>query len=164
MRGLAVVLVLAGASGCAKSPRDATPTPSPVATHVPDAARGSEVVITTPGGDLTVATEVVATGAELERGLMFREFLAPDAGMLFLMGSDRDWAFWMRNTLIPLDMIFITKDLAIAGIAETAVPKTDTLRKVGAESRYVLEVNGGWCAQHGVKAGARVRFVAVTVP
>ena len=89
---------------------------------------------------------------------MYRQHLAPDSGMLFLMGHEKDWTFWMRNTLIPLDMIFITKDMKVAGIVQNAEPKTETLRTVGATCLYVLEVNGGWTASKGVIAGAKVRF------
>jgi hypothetical protein len=109
-------------------------------------------------GDVKVAVEVVATEAKIERGLMYREHLPPDAGMLFMMGREYDWAFYMRNTLIPLDMLFIGKDLTVAGIVANAEPRTETLRRVGKPSFYVLEVNGGWAAAHGVQAGARVRL------
>jgi hypothetical protein len=127
--------------------------PTPRAT--PD---GPKVVITTANGDVSVNVEVVATEAKIERGLMFREHLPPDDGMLFLMGIDKEWSFWMHNTLIPLDMIFIKSDFTVAGVVENAEPKTDTLRKVGVPSLYVLEVNAGWAAAHHVAAGAKARF------
>ena len=108
-----------------------------------------------------MSVEVVATHATIERGLMYREHLPPDQGMLFLMNEERQWTFWMHNTLIPLDMIFITRDMTIAGIVENAAPRTDDLRKVDGVSFYVLEVNGGYCAAHKVVAGAKVRFDGV---
>jgi hypothetical protein len=77
------------------------------------------------------------------------------------MGEEKEWSFWMRNTLIPLDMLFITGDLKVAGIVERAEPRTETLRTVHKPSLYVLEVNGGWAAAHGVTAGATVRFDGV---
>lgn len=165
--GYSLALALTGvslalASGCSgQPPRRAEDAAASAAPAQAPASQGAQVVIAVPGGELTVDAEVVATPAAIEKGLMFREYLAPNAGMLFLMGKDRDWSFWMRNTLIPLDMIFITKDLMIAGIVENAVPRTEDPRLVGAESRYVLEVNGGWSATHHVKAGQRVRFVGV---
>jgi uncharacterized membrane protein (UPF0127 family) len=64
----------------------------------------------------------------------------------------------MRNTLIPLDMLFISRDKHVVGIVERAEPKTETLRKVGALSFYVLEVNGGWARTHQVAPGAKIRF------
>ena len=136
-------------------PKPENPDPS-LATKAP------KVYLSTPRGDVAVTVEVVATWPKIEKGLMFREHLPPDDGMLFFMGYEHDHAFYMRNTLIPLDMIFITKDLTIAGIVEQAEPRTETLRKVGAPSMYVLEVNGGYTRSHGVNAGAKVRFDGVT--
>ena len=131
--------------------------PSPSDTQ-PQSATQSKVFVESPSGEVLVSVEVVATEAKIERGLMYREHLGLDAGMLFIMGTEREWSFWMRNTLIPLDMLFITKDKKVVGIVENAEPKTETLRKVGAPSFYVLEVNGGWAKAHQVTAGAKVRF------
>ena len=133
------------------------PMPTPTPQQTPD-PHPPAVYVAGAKGDVKVAVEVVATEAKIERGLMYREHLPPDAGMLFLMGREYDWAFYMRNTLIPLDMLFIAKDLSIAGIVANAEPRTETLRRVGKPSFYVLEVNGGWAASHGVTAGAKVRF------
>ncbi|MBS1121128.1 MAG: hypothetical protein H6Q90_3356 [Deltaproteobacteria bacterium] len=120
-----------------------------------------KVAIATTAGEATVEVEVVSTPAKVEKGLMFREHLGLDAGMLFLMGKEYDWAFYMRNTLIPLDMIFITGELTVAGVVANATPRTETLRQVGRPSLYVLEVNGGWAAAHHVVDGAKVRFDGV---
>ena len=137
----------------APHPHDAVPASSP--TTMP------KVYLSTPQGDRAVSVEIVATEAKIERGLMYREHLPPDEGMLFLMREERIWSFWMRNTLIPLDMIFIAKNMTIAGIVENAEPRTDTLREVDTPSLYVLEVNAGYCAAHKVAAGAKVRFEGV---
>jgi uncharacterized membrane protein (UPF0127 family) len=134
----------------AQPPADATVTTPPQPT--------AKVYLSTPNGEAAVNVEVVSTEAKIERGLMWREHMPLDNGMLFLMGFEKDWTFWMRNTLIPLDMIFIKKDMTVGGIVENAEPKTETLRKVGVPTFYVLEVNGGWCKQHGVVAGAKVRY------
>jgi uncharacterized membrane protein (UPF0127 family) len=132
--------------------------PPPETAKPTVSAPTAKVVITTPSGELAVNVEVVSTDAKIERGLMYREHLPPDDGMLFLLPIEKDWAFWMHNTLIPLDIIFIRKDMTIAGIAANAEPRTDTLRKVGEPSTFVLEVNGGYCASHGVAAQQKVRF------
>jgi len=120
-----------------------------------------KVYLSTASGEMTVSVEVVSTPATIERGLMFREHLPPDQGMLFLMDHEQPWSFWMHNTLIPLDMLFIKSDMTVAGIVENATPRTDDLRKVDAPSLYVLEVNGGYCAAHKVTAGSKVRFEGV---
>ena len=123
---------------------------------------GPKVFVTGAKGELQVNVEVVATQAKIQKGLMFRQHLPVDAGMLFLMGEEKEWPFWMRNTLIPLDMLFIASDMKVAGIVENAEPLTESLRTVGKPSLYVLEVNGGWSKQHGAAAGAQVRFENVS--
>ena len=119
---------------------------------------GPRVYLSTAKGEVGVDVEVVSTEAKIERGLMYRQHMPPDDGMLFLLGVEKNWTFWMRNTLIPLDMIFIRRNLTIAGIVENAEPKTDTLRQVGESSLYVLELNGGWTHAHGVVKDAKVRY------
>ena len=89
---------------------------------------------------------------------MYRRHLDADAGMLFLMGEEKVQTFWMKNTYIPLDMIFIQKDMVVAGVYENAPPETLDLRFVEAPSSYVLEVNAFWAKAHGIGAGAKVRY------
>jgi uncharacterized membrane protein (UPF0127 family) len=118
------------------------------------------VALETPGGArYEVAVEVARTEAEQARGLMFRRELAEDAGMLFVFGESERRAFWMKNTLIPLDMIFVDEAGVVAGIVRDAEPLSLGLRDPGVASRYVLEVRGGWAARHGVAPGARLRLV-----
>lgn len=130
-----------------------TPPPAPVAK-----VGRPRVYLEGASGEVAVDVEVVDTEPTIQRGLMYRTFLAPDAGMLFVPDVEQDWRFWMRNTLIPLDMIFIGRDRTVAGIVERAVPHDETSRSVGKPSLYILEVNGGWSQAHGVRAGAKVRF------
>lgn len=117
------------------------------------------VVVETPVGPQTVDVEVVRSRKAIEQGLMYRRYLAPDAGMLFVMDSEADHGFYMRNTVLPLDIIYIGRDMTVAGVIANAEPFTDARRRVGRPSIYVLEVNGGWAARHHVKPGARVWFV-----
>ncbi|MCI0437410.1 MAG: DUF192 domain-containing protein, partial [Gemmatimonadetes bacterium] len=113
------------------------------------------------GSTVRVALEVVNTPATRERGMMYRTALAEDHGMLFVFPDEVVRSFWMKNTLIPLDMLFIARDGRIVGIAADAVPLSMASRSVGQPSLYVLEVNGGWAARHGVRAGDRVEFRGV---
>jgi uncharacterized membrane protein (UPF0127 family) len=127
----------------------------------PEAARGPRVILQNAGGgEHAVAVELARTPAEQQRGLMFRERLDQDAGMLFVFPAAGPHAFWMKNTLIPLDMIFIGDDGTVVGVVERAEPHSLQPRS-GGVSRYVLEVNGGWAAAHGIRKGDRVRFEGI---
>ena len=118
------------------------------------------VVETAAGGRHPVAVELARSDEEHERGLMYRRELAEDAGMLFLFPEAAPRTFWMKNTLIPLDLLFIDDAGVVAGIVRQAEPLTLTPRTPGpqVEARFVLEVRGGWAARHGVEPGARVRL------
>jgi uncharacterized membrane protein (UPF0127 family) len=110
-----------------------------------------------------VAVEVARTEPERARGLMFRTSLADGAGMLFVFDETGEHPFWMKNTLIPLDMIFIDDSGRITGVVARATPGALEPRSGGA-SRFVLEVNGGWAEARGVAAGDQVRFEGVPFP
>ena len=121
-----------------------------------------QVVFVSPARrDVTITVELAIDAQTQARGLMYRESLGEYEGMLFIYNYDADHSFWMKNTLIPLDMVFIRADGAVAGIVENAEPQTLTSRSVGAPSRYVLEVNGGFCKQHGVSTSSEVKFVDI---
>ena len=141
--------------------QDAPPnlSPSQPALSAPDTR--PSVAFTTAEGEAAVRVEVVQTAAKIERGLMYREHLPPDDGMLFLLEPEQDWKFWMRNTLIPLDIIFIKRDMTVAGIAANAKPRDESMLSVGVASKFVLETNAGWAAAHHVVAGSGVKFAGV---
>ena len=117
-------------------------------------------VVLRPEGrpEVRVRVELARTHDEQAQGLMFREHLEADAGMLFPYPNEDIRRFWMRNTLIPLDMLFISSDNRVVGIVENAEPQTDTVRQVAEPSQHVLEVNGGFSAAHGITAGTPVEF------
>ncbi|MCA9677803.1 MAG: DUF192 domain-containing protein [Kofleriaceae bacterium] len=156
-----IALAVTLATACQKAPGAATDDGDP--PRATASAQMPKVHLTAQDGtDQVVSVEVVRTGAELERGLMYRRHLDPDRGMLFIMGETQVHTFWMKNTYIPLDMLFITQDKTVAGIVENAEPLTLDHRFVDTPSYYVLEVNGGWSAKHGVTGGAKVTFDGVT--
>jgi uncharacterized membrane protein (UPF0127 family) len=126
-------------------------------------ARGGPVAVVHRADATTVSVdlEVASTPSAMERGLMYRTSLPEDSGMLFVFADDADHSFWMKNTLIPLDMLFIARDGRIVGIHPSAVPLSTAPISVGTPSALVLEVNGGWTARHGVRAGDRLEFRGV---
>jgi uncharacterized protein len=109
-------------------------------------------------GGVAVDAEVVRSEHDTMRGLMYRKSLGAERGMLFDLSVRDDHKFWMHNTCIPLDLLYIDEDGLLVGIVENAPTLDDTSRGVGCPSRWVLEVNAGWSRRHGVKAGQRVKL------
>jgi uncharacterized protein len=106
----------------------------------------------------TFQAEVMKTMEERGKGLMFRQFMPQDRGMLFDFMRDEPVTMWMRNTYIPLDMLFIKADGTILRIHERAQPLDETTISSGGDVRFVLEINGGLAAKLGIKAGDKVRY------
>jgi uncharacterized membrane protein (UPF0127 family) len=121
-----------------------------------------EVVLSTRAGEQHVKVEIAREEPERRRGLMFREKLEPGRGMIFLFPAPERLKFWMRNTYIPLDMIFISADKRVVYVEENAEPLTLLERgPVDEDSQFVLEVPGGWARAHGVERGVLVRFINI---
>jgi uncharacterized protein len=116
----------------------------------------SKASIVTSAGPRDFTIELALTPAQQAQGLMFRREMAPDAGMLFVFPDSREQTFWMKNTYLPLDMIFIKPDGTILSIAERAVPLTETPVPSHGNARAVLEVNGGTAARLGIKPGDKL--------
>ena len=129
------------------------------------AAETTPLTIETAAGlSLAFHVELARTEAEREQGLMYREKLASDAGMLFLYPTERPVAFWMKNTLIPLDMLFIRRDGTILSIAERTVPLSEAAIPSDGPVTAVLEINGGVVSHLGIKPGDRVECEALRSP
>ena len=104
-----------------------------------------QVQFTKANGEKTplVQVELAKTAGEQQRGLMYRRELAKDKGMLFIFGEESPRSFWMKNTYVELDIIFIGADKKIVSVAKRAVPLSETSRPSGKPASYVLEVVGG---------------------
>ncbi|HMC95392.1 MAG TPA: DUF192 domain-containing protein [Polyangia bacterium] len=162
-RRIALVLVLASWAcaivslpACKSDGQKAAPAFAP--------APAARVSIDTGERKLVFRVEVALTPEEHARGLMYRTRLAADAGMVFVFAEPQIQRFWMKNTLIPLDMIFIDPDRRIVGVVENAAPETENERRVDAPSQYVLEIGGGLAARLGIHAGEAVDFQGVLPP
>jgi uncharacterized protein len=105
--------------------------------------------------------ELMLTEPHQERGLMYRKRLGDDKGMLFVWKQPSIHTFWMHNTCIPLDMLFIDRDGLVAGIVENAPTLNDSGRSIDCPVSYVLEVNAGWSRKHGVAPGQQVKIDGV---
>jgi uncharacterized membrane protein (UPF0127 family) len=122
-------------------------------TGAAEAAETSPLIIDTSKGPQRFTVELATTPAQMELGLMYRQNLAADAGMLFVYPDEETVAFWMKNTLIPLDMLFIGADGHIRRIAERTVPLSTTPISSVDPIRAVLEINGGTSERLGIKPG-----------
>ena len=113
------------------------------------------------GTKAVVRVEIADSGAAREVGLMYRQHLAENSGMLFVFKYPQHLTFWMKNTEIPLDMIFAGADHSVSGIVANAEPFSERQLSVESDSQYVLEVNGGFAQRHGIKPGDRMEFLGV---
>ena len=120
------------------------------------------VDLRTPSGSvLRFTIELADTPAERAKGLMFRESLPRSAGMLFLFERPQVASFWMRNTLIPLDMIFVGADGTVTHVHSEAVPGDLTPIRGGDGIQSVLEINGGLARRLGIVPGSVLRHPAL---
>ncbi|HYD30886.1 MAG TPA: DUF192 domain-containing protein [Azospirillaceae bacterium] len=122
--------------------------------------KSSVVIETAKGGRFRFDVELAQTPGQMAQGMMFRERMAEDAGMLFLMAAEQPVSFWMKNTLIPLDMLFVGADGRIRSIHANAVPRSLASIPSGAPVKAVLEINGGMAARLGIRPGDRVIHAA----
>ena len=154
---LAAVALIAGCSpqvagaGTPAAKESATPAVHPVSglSIVP-------VTVTSAGKAHVFRSELARTGPEQAKGLMFRTQIGDDEGMIFLRNPPDYAAFWMRNTVIPLDIVFIGLDHKIMNIAANAVPYDETPLPAAGLTLAVFEINGGLAAKLGIKPGDKV--------
>lgn len=132
-----------------------------VATGTAAASEAQDLAIVTDHGAQHFSVELATTPAERELGLMYRQNMAADAGMLFIYPGEQEVAFWMKNTLIPLDMLFIGADGRIRRIEERTIPLTETPISSIYPVKAVLEVNGGTVERLGIHPGDVVRNAAL---
>lgn len=152
---LPVVLALAACSPAASLDSQ---TSGNAAATAPSGLAETMLTVTSGAKTHKFTVEIAATDEQQARGLMFRNELAPDRGMIFPMDPPRLASFWMKNTLIPLDIIFIAPDGRIANIAANTVPYSlDPVPSKGAV-KAVLELAGGRAAELGIRPGDRVTW------
>lgn len=116
---------------------------------------------TTSGKIHEFVAELALDDAQRSQGLMFRKTMPPENGMLFDFGEERNVSMWMRNTLIPLDMLFIARDGRITHIHENAVPHSESIISSRGAVKFVLELNGGTAKRYDVQTGNIVRSAQI---
>ena len=125
---------------------------------------GSNATLVTASGRHPIAVELADTPEAREVGLMNRDRMAKDSGMLFDFDESREVTMWMKNTLIPLDMLFLDHRGLIVRVAANARPLSLSLIPSNAPVQYVLELNGGAAARYGAKVGDHLEHPIITRP
>lgn len=118
--------------------------------------RSKVEIVTQSGGRHGFTVEVATTYEQLSQGLMYRRTMAADAGMLFDFGEDKPVSMWMKNTLIPLDMVFVARDGRVMGVTARTIPGSLEVISSPGPVRGVLELNGGTAERLGIRAGDRL--------
>nr|WP_245710794.1 DUF192 domain-containing protein [Citreimonas salinaria] len=112
-------------------------------------------------GQARFGIDIADTSEERARGLMFVEEMPRSRGMLFVYPDERPVSFWMRNTLIPLDIIYADGDGVVVNVAAEAVPGDETPLPSDGPAQYVLEINGGMAAAMGIGPGTQMRHPVI---
>jgi uncharacterized membrane protein (UPF0127 family) len=159
---LPTILASVALAAAACSPQAATPAPTPQqvapAKHPISGLDVIPLTISQNGKTHTFRVEMARTEAEQEKGLMFRTKMGKDEGMLFPSAYPEARSFWMKNTVIPLDIVFIGTDHRISNIAANAIPYSEAPINSAGETIAVLELNGGRAAELGFMPGALVNW------
>lgn len=140
-------ILFAGFFGCIK------------ANKYPSDISAKEIIFALPGKDIRFTVEVFDTERKREMGLMYRKTMPKDHGALFVFPDLKNHVFWMKNTLLYLDMIFFDDDFKVVGVIEKAQPQSLKGLSINKDSRYVLEVLAGTVKEYGINTDTRARFV-----
>ena len=121
-------------------------------------ADGDYVIIDNGNEKIKIKVEIADDAAERAKGLMLRDFLDENSGMLFIFEKEGNYSFWMKNTIIPLDMIWISDSMEIVDIshADPCVEEPCRSYRPQEEARYVLEVNGNFTVEKGIQIGDNI--------
>ncbi len=145
---ISLIVVAAAANACA----DGMPEQNYASAAETEVLR----IVSQSGPEHLFNVEIAATPETITQGLMYREEMPQDHGMLFLFARESERSFWMRNTLIPLDMLFIDSMGVIRHIHENAIPLDETPISSNVPVQMVLELNGGSVAKFGIEPGDQV--------
>jgi hypothetical protein len=156
---LAAAIALGLGFGLAYAQTDPALLPADHPDAVVEYAGPETVMLETDDGLHEIRVDVAVTPRAFQRGLMFREELGPDEGMLFFYDQPQEASFWMKNTLIPLDLLFIEEDGTVAKIVRNAVPGSLASMRSGVPVAAVLEINGGRAGELGVEPGSTLRHL-----
>lgn len=153
-----VALVLAGGLGCGPSD-DASSAEADTTATIPFTKEGRLAVVQNGDSTVTIDIEIADTDSARERGMMQREGFPDDrSGMLFPFDEEQPRSFWMSNTPVALDIIFVDADSQIVNIARYTTPFANDRYRSGEPAQYVLETPAGFADSHGLLEGDRIRW------
>lgn len=158
-RGVLVLVALLGCRGAVaegQAPKAKVVDVTERDYEMPALPHAKITVTDAVGGKHVIDAEVALNRDARTRGMMWRTFVEEGKGMIFLFPQEQPVSFWMKNTLISLDLVFITAGKQVAGCVERAEPQTLTSRSVARPAQYVLEVQAGWCQRLNIKPGGQV--------
>lgn len=157
---LPMMLLLSVLSACTNEKEPTRPPAKKLTDGQPQFMKEGELTfLDAAGNTLTkIDIEIAETPAEQQQGLMNRSFMRNDQGMLFIFDRDEPRSFWMKNTIIPLDIMYVTSGMHIVSIAADAQPFSEASIPSQGPAMYVVEVNSGFAAQYGITPGMKISF------
>lgn len=168
MKYTTLVVLLLAAAACGEKPaatadaqpatsKPTNPTSGPGIDAPQTGLAQGKLVFEGERGDVPIDVEIAQTTEQRRIGMMFRNSAADGTGMIFLMPREEPHQFWMRNTLIPLDMVFVNGRMEVVGVLSDVQPLTLEGRGVPRPSRFVVELPGGYAARVGITVGSKMR-------
>jgi uncharacterized membrane protein (UPF0127 family) len=152
------VLVFSNVCGCREEKQEKVHTTTLDPRNEAQFEKEAELTFYKKNGKkiITIDIEIPETLREMTTGLMYRRTMAETEGMLFAHNKSKARFFWMKNTYIPLDMIFANEMMQIIEIKKKATPLSEELIPVPKEAQYTIEVNAGFCDTYGITAGDKI--------
>jgi uncharacterized protein len=156
---LCAILLWAGCNNENKSAKMQTETVVTKPAEPPFLDEGDLYFMDNKGKELAkIDIEIVQTEAERNQGLMYRTHMGEFQGMLFLFEKSEPQGFWMRNTYIPLDIIYVNEKKEVVSIQKNAIPMNEQSLPSGKNAQYVVEVNAGFSDRFGIEPGCTIRY------
>jgi hypothetical protein len=155
-----LLLIFVSVFGCKKEDRGTIQPASPRPVHILQFTRDGELTFFSKNNKkiITIDIEIPDTQEEKRTGLMYRHAMAETEGMVFVNDMSRHHFFWMKNTYIPLDMIFVDGKRQIVKIEKNTIPLSERLIGVPKDAQYTIEVNAGFCDRHGITIGDSIQM------
>jgi uncharacterized protein len=157
------LLIVSHIYGCKTEDHEIIHTSSLIPYNEPQFTKDGELTFLSRNNEkiITIDIEIADTPEEKRSGLMYRHVMADTEGMVFVSGMYKYHFFWMKNTYIPLDMIFADEKMQIVKIEKNTIPLSEKLIAVPGDTQYTVEVNAGFCDRHSITIGDSIQMVKI---